>query len=384
MGNCCKNETTKVKMLQSALNSTNSISFRFKFRTYRDVKNCLMRVWANETDLCLIEISDRTTENTILPFTIGQYGIYYKINEFHVSSTFFIEGMSHDLWMFSFITLFLIFVGFLISTKLYCHYLKRSWLISDVFIYQANFWCNQTVFSYLDNFLSWRIQLINATMFNIILMTAFSAKFVGLMSIRHFEQPFNSLEDFTTLKTHSLCISPLLIPMKYFLQHNNVNGNVHGISPKWKEILNPPLCAPSFKDFHEEICKHDKVAIVYPNHQYYREYINCPVYELTEFFPNAYGTIMLSKRIKQKEKLNQAYIKMREVGIVDRMSKKYGMKKDPLKNFQASYNDKYKVHIEGVMFEHVKIFVIGYFMFLTIPLIILLMEIMIHKYMNRI
>ena len=74
---------------------------------------------------------------------------------------------------------------------------------------------------------------------------------------------------------------------------------------------------------------------------------------------------------------------MQEVGIVDRMSKKYGMKQDPLKNFQDRYSDKYNVQDEGVMFDHVKIIVICYFMFLPIPLIVLLMEIMIHKYKNR-
>ena len=175
------------------------------------------------SDVCLVDITDRTTEDTILPFTSGQYGVYYKIKEFHVSPTFFIDGMSHDLWMFSFITLFLIFVGFLISTKLYCQYLKRTWIISDVFIYQANFWCNQTVTNYLDKFLSWRIQLINGFMFNIIIMTAFSAKFVGLMSIRHFEQPFNTLEDFATLRTHTLCIPPNLTPIKYFYAKDYVS-----------------------------------------------------------------------------------------------------------------------------------------------------------------
>ena len=155
----------------------------------------------------------------------SQYGVYYKINEFHVSPTFFIDGMSHDLWMFSFITLFLIFVGFLISTKVYCHYLKRIWVVSDVFIYQANFWCNQTVTNYLDKFLSWRIQLINGFVFNIIIMTAFSAKFVGLMSIRHFEQPFNTLEDFATLRTHTLCVPPTSRPMTYFSKKDYVSTN---------------------------------------------------------------------------------------------------------------------------------------------------------------
>ena len=190
---------------------------------FNNIETCLYSVWINITDVCLVEITDRTTEDTILPFTSGQYGVYYKIEDFHVSSTFFIDGMSRDLWVFTFITLFLIFVGFLISTKIYCHYLKRTWIVSDVFIYQANFWCNQTVRHYLEKFISWRIQLITAFMFNIIIMTAFSARFVGLMSVRHFEQPFNVLEDFATLRTHALCVNPNLTPMKYFTQKDTVD-----------------------------------------------------------------------------------------------------------------------------------------------------------------
>ena len=75
---------------------------------------------------------------------------------------------------------------------------------------------------------------------------------------------------------------------------------------------------------------------------------------------------------------------MQEVGVVDRTTKRSGIKKDSLKNFQDHYSDRYNVQDEGVMFDHVKIIVIGYFMFLPIPLIILLIEIMIHKYRNRI
>ena len=190
---------------------------------FNDAVPCLFSVVRNITDTCMIEVADTTEQDSVLPFTKTQFRVYYKINEFHVSPTFFIDGMSHDLWMFSFITLFLIFVGFLISTKVYCHYLKRTWVVSDVFIYQANFWCNQTVTNYLDKFLSWRIQLITGFMFNIIIMTAFSAKFVGLMSVRHFEQPFNTLEDFATLRTHTLCIPPNLTPIKYFYEKDNVS-----------------------------------------------------------------------------------------------------------------------------------------------------------------
>lgn len=60
---------------------------------------------------------------------------------------------------------------------------------------------------------------VNGFMFNIITLTAFPAKFVGLMFICHFEQPFSSLEDFAILRTHILCVSERLTPMKYFTKY---------------------------------------------------------------------------------------------------------------------------------------------------------------------
>ena len=158
------------------------------------------------------------------------------------------------------------------------------------------------------------------------------------------------------------------------------SGEIH---PKWSGILNPLLCRNAIPEFHDLICELKNVAVVYPKNQYFNNRIKCPIYELSGFFLNAYGTLRISNGFKSKEKLNQAYLRMREVGIIDRMSKKYGLKKDALRNFQDHYSDKYKVHIEGVMFDHVKIIVIGYFMFLTIPLTTLLIEILIFKIKNR-
>ena len=176
------------------------------------------------------------------------------------------------------------------------------------------------------------------------------------------------------LKIHYLIRSFILIILKV---------STKAIEPKWNGILNPTVCFDVIDHFHDQICELKNVAVVYPTNQFNDSRIKCPIYELSGLFSNAYGSFLLSKGFKSKEHINHAYLKMREVGVVDRMSKKYGIKKNHQKNFQDHYSDKYKVHVEGVMFDHVKIIVIGYFMFLLIPLIILLIEIMIHKYRNQ-
>lgn len=74
---------------------------------------------------------------------------------------------------------------------------------------------------------------------------------------------------------------------------------------------------------------------------------------------------------------------MRETGIIARINNRYGRIKNSINNFQNRYSKPYNVGDEGVMFEHVKYIVIAYFMFLPIPLIVLLIENIIHKFRLR-
>lgn len=180
----------------------------------------------NVTSVCLVSVADRTTSDSLMPFISTEYGIYYKITDFHVSSTYFVDGLSSKLWIYSFLACIAIFIGFLITSKVHCYYSKRSWIISDILMYQANFWYNQTVYYYLDYLLSWKTQLMNVTMLNIILMTTFSAKYVSLMSVRHFEQPFNNLEDFVRLRTHQICVPYEMKPLQCFIQNSSSKNPV--------------------------------------------------------------------------------------------------------------------------------------------------------------
>ena len=103
----------------------------------------------------------------------------------------------------------------------------------------------------------------------------------------------------------------------------------------------------------------------------------------SDYIPSSFGTILVNQGFKYKEHMNRFYLRMREVGIIKRLSRKYKTIKDPLINFQNHYNERYVVEQYGVMFEHVKLIIISYFAFLPIPLIVLLMEIIIHKYKTR-
>ena len=187
-----------------------------KVKGYKHPKDAYNSVLWNRSDVCLFPAGSRTMKDSLLPHFKTDYAIYYKINEFHVSSTFFLEGLTFELWMYCVATFIGLFLGFMVLARTYNYYLKLKNSAVKVALYQANFICNQTVSDYLDKFLSWRILVITGFMFNCIFMVAFTAKFITNMSTRHFEQPFNNLDDFARLRTHTICVFPNLDPIYYF------------------------------------------------------------------------------------------------------------------------------------------------------------------------
>ncbi|CAO1423181.1 unnamed protein product [Diamesa serratosioi] len=347
-------------------------------RSYIDI---LESITFNKSDVGLVLLKQRAISESLMPFMIAEYGIYYKIKDFYVSPLFFLEGLTFQLWMYCVSTFIGIFIGFMILARVYNHYLKLKNSSSKVVLYQANFICNQRVSDYLDKFLSWRILVITGFIFNCIFMVAFTAKFITNMSIQHFEQPFNNLEDFARLRTHVICIPANMLIMKNF--RINKNGYPNTIHPKWKDILNPPMCKDFMTKYTENICNDNNVAFIYPTHMFNGQDVKCAVMELKGFFSSEYGSIAVNQGFKYKEQMNVAFLKLQEVGIVDRTVKRFGIKKNPLNNFQDPYSEKYNVQDEGVMFDHVKYIVIIYFSFLPIPMAILLIEIFIHKYKAR-
>ena len=205
--------------------ATTIIHYRMKVKAvgYRSAEESYSSVLWNKSDVCLYPVGTRTSVDSLMPHFKTDYAIYYKINEFHVSSTFFLEGLTFELWMYCVVTFIGLFLGFMVLARAYNHYLKLKNSTSKVALYQANFICNQAVSDYLEKFLSWRILVITGFIFNCIFMVAFTAKFITNMSIKHFDQPFNNLEDFARLRTHAICLGPTLDPMKYF-QKNRVNS----------------------------------------------------------------------------------------------------------------------------------------------------------------
>ena len=193
----------------------NHYGLKIKVKVYNSTY-AFSRVVSNYSDICLHPVGSRTSVDSLLPHVKTDYAIYFKINEFHVSSTFFLEGLTFELWMYCVVTFIGLFLGFMVLARAYKHYLKLKNSTSKVALYQANFICNQAVSDYLDKFLSWRVLVITGFMFNCIFMVAFTAKFITNMSIKHFDQPFNELEDFARLRSHTLCLNPTLDPIKYF------------------------------------------------------------------------------------------------------------------------------------------------------------------------
>ena len=193
----------------------NYLNFRVKLVMKPNFHQSILSVFSNKSDVNLYTVP-MSISDSILHFIPTDYAIYYKIDHLFVSSTFFLEGLSFELWIYCVATYVGIFIGFIVLSKVYCYYLKNDYSLSEVMLYQGNFICNQSVNIFWDKLLAWRVLVISGFIFNCIFMIAFSAKFIALMSILHFDQPFNSLEDFATLRTHTLCMDPVLSPIISF------------------------------------------------------------------------------------------------------------------------------------------------------------------------
>ncbi|CAO1423104.1 unnamed protein product, partial [Diamesa serratosioi] len=295
---------------------TNHYGLKTKLETFEKTIDAYLSILSNNSDICLHPVGPRSMEDTLLPHFQTDYAIYYKIKDFNVSSTFFLEGLTFELWMYCVVTFIGLFLGFMILSRAYNHYLKLKNSSCKIVLYQANFICNQAVSDYLDKFLSWRILKIDV---------------------------------------------------------------------KWEGVLNPPVCASIYKDYHKSICEFENFAALIPDTDFIDSKINCTVMELSgpDYVKSSDSALLVNLGFKYKEHANRFYLRMREVGVVKRLSRKYKTKKDPLINFQNHYNKRYVVEQDGVMFEHVKLIVLSYFAFLPIPLIVLLMEILIHKYKTR-
>lgn len=87
---------------------------------------------------------------------------------------------------------------------------------------------------------------------------------------------------------------------------------------------------------------------------------------------------MIQNDFKFREEFNRMYVLMQTSGIVQRAHSHY-KKKELKKNYETK--EYYQVELEGVLFEHVQLIILGYFMVFPIVLVILFIEI-IHQKMS--
>lgn len=132
--------------------------------------------------------------------------MFYKAGEFHVSSTYFLDGLSSQLWMCTWSMVLLAFIGFYALAKTYQKYFKVQSSIVDVAFYQLNFISNQYVESAYQRFLAWKVLTMSGWFFNIVMMTASFTFIVSLLSIKKAPVLFENLDDFARIRSHVICL----------------------------------------------------------------------------------------------------------------------------------------------------------------------------------
>ena len=222
-----------------------------------------------EADVVVRLIKEEDMTETIMPYTETDYSIFYKAGEFQLSPTYFIDGLSTELWIFIWSYFLLFFLGLLISVKVYRRFLGVPQMtVSDVAMFEMNFVTNQShelPTKEHEKFLSWKIQMICQSVFNIIIACAFSAFILTLLSIQTSNVSFKSLEDFSNRRTHMICGPNTYSTYGYF-ETVSANGSISKLKTEFVGIFNDiQQCArPIFKRTDELLCKSGNLALIVP------------------------------------------------------------------------------------------------------------------------
>lgn len=251
-------------------NRVKYLFLRFRIKLCYRVIKCAQDVQMRHSDLLLFLMAPRRESDTILPFTTTEFSIFYKAGEFHLSPTYFIDGLSTELWIFIWSFFFMFFLGLLVSVKVYRRFFRiDAMTVSDMAMFEMSFVATQThalPTNEQERFLSWKIQMICQSIFHIVIACAFSAFILALLSIKTTEESFYSLDDFAVKRTHVICNYPGLDTEKYFSHYEGEN-----LVPneKFKGIYNEDVCILVLTRQNDAaICAHENVALVFPTWQF--------------------------------------------------------------------------------------------------------------------
>lgn len=245
---------------------------RTKISHCNDLENCYMLMHWKMADLFLSATILDNAQRTLLPFGVYKFAVLYKAGDFHLSPTYFIDGLSTTFLIFIWSFFFLFFLGLLISVQVYRRFFGiRNITISDIALYELNFVANQhhelpTIEH--ENFLSWNIQIICQYVFNIIISCAFSVFIFAMMSIKTTEDPFHTMRDIATKRTHVLCHQTL--PARQYLYGKDEEAlSITTIRPEFKGIVNTEGCKQLLVELSDEsICKNVNYALMITLHQF--------------------------------------------------------------------------------------------------------------------
>ena len=355
-----------------------------------DWPNCVQMVAEKGFDIALQITGSNQPTWVALPFTTYEYSIFYKAGEFHLSPTYFIDGLSTQLWIFIWSFFFLFFIGLLISVKVYQKYFSlKNISVGDIAMYEMNFVTNQShklPTNKQEKFLSWRIQMICQSAFNIIIACAFSTFILALLSIKTTDEPFRSLNDFAVKRTHFICDYSLGPTKHEFMKNDQLRPEFEGI---YNTESNNRECFTLLVVATDELlCKMDNFALITYSHrfkEYFVRIINCklilltlyfrvnfetcPIIEVKDIFPEKKGSFFIRSNFKHRQVLNRMLIQMQSAGVVKRQEK---FRTKLKKNYEAKRE--FKVYSEGVQFEHVRYIVYGYSFAVLLAFLVVVLE----------
>lgn len=243
---------------------------RFTTNYCGTLTECLDLVEAKQADILLLSLSPMEPQTSLMPHTSADYSIFYKAGEFNLNPTYFIDGMTTELWIYIWSFFFFFFLGLLVSVKVYRKFYHiHNITVSDTAMFQMNFILNQNhelPTNAHEKFVSWKIQILCQSVFNIVIACAFSAFIFALLSVQEAKIPFETFEDLSFKSSHVVCIYWYLPITVRFT--DNLGGDKL-VKKEFVGRFNTNSCNRVMREQSDEaLCSENNLAFISPVYQF--------------------------------------------------------------------------------------------------------------------
>ncbi|XP_032662786.1 uncharacterized protein LOC116840316 isoform X2 [Odontomachus brunneus] len=310
-----------------------------------------------------------------LPFTTNSYALFVHWEGEKVSTTWYLDTFSSDLWLTAFIFILCIACSIMgmyrIKKLIHTNYMEfHDELSSPLFclLYVLGGISGQG-FQKVPRSWSFRLIILSCLTFGLLLSCGFSSTLTSDLANMRDSFPFTSLEDVATKRTHILCIRNGSNAYSYFTVDESSDGE---IKDNWKDLINHGCPDMSNDNLTPELCDPSFVYLEAPSRFrsiYYRVQRNCSFIQLPETYWSRRMVFLHSRSAQHRHLINMYILRMGTAGILNYLEKKW-----MLMNTYGESNYLGQSTFQPVEYEHISLAFCGFFMMVIVSVFICVLE----------